>query len=235
MAQTRLLEVRHGGSTTVRDFRRYAGLDLLPALLVRGGSRRRRASPAASSRRASLIGPGVAGARRRAPATDALVGRSAAPSTRSRPPTTTSSGSAHALAYWDLVVDAADSITFRLMFNSLRVAYEPALEALAPGAGRGGRASAGAYRVLTAALGEGDPRHRPRRRRARAAPEHRRSLLDRPGDAVEEPMTADPDIEAWRPARLAADEARITGSRRRAASPSARRLAGLLAPPVARG
>ena len=38
MAQTRLLEVRHGGATTVRDYRRHAGLDLLPALLVRGGS-----------------------------------------------------------------------------------------------------------------------------------------------------------------------------------------------------
>ena len=37
MAQTRLLDVRHGGATTVRDFRRYAGLDLLPRLLVRRG------------------------------------------------------------------------------------------------------------------------------------------------------------------------------------------------------
>src|SRR3954468_919322 len=37
MAQTRLLDVRHGGATTVRDFRRYGGLDLLPLLLVRGG------------------------------------------------------------------------------------------------------------------------------------------------------------------------------------------------------
>ena len=38
MAQTRLLEVRHGGATTVRDFRRAAGLDLLPRLLVRRGA-----------------------------------------------------------------------------------------------------------------------------------------------------------------------------------------------------
>ena len=38
MAQTRLLEVRHGGATTVRDFKRYAGLDLLPQLLVRRGT-----------------------------------------------------------------------------------------------------------------------------------------------------------------------------------------------------
>src|SRR3954469_20707845 len=37
MSATRLVEVRHGGATTVRDFQRYAGLDLLPRLLVRGG------------------------------------------------------------------------------------------------------------------------------------------------------------------------------------------------------
>jgi DNA-binding FadR family transcriptional regulator len=37
----------------------------------------------------------------------------------------------HALSYWDHVVDAGDSIAFRLMFNSLRSAYEPAIEALA--------------------------------------------------------------------------------------------------------
>ncbi len=32
-----LVEVRHGGVTTVRDFRRHAGLDLLPRLLLRDG------------------------------------------------------------------------------------------------------------------------------------------------------------------------------------------------------
>src|SRR3954471_5480534 len=37
MTATRLVEVRHGGATTVRDFKRYAGLDLLPRLLVRRG------------------------------------------------------------------------------------------------------------------------------------------------------------------------------------------------------
>src|ERR1700741_2932497 len=34
MAATRLVEVRHGGGTTVRDFKRAAGLDLLPRVLV---------------------------------------------------------------------------------------------------------------------------------------------------------------------------------------------------------
>ncbi|MGZ4753210.1 MAG: FCD domain-containing protein, partial [Oryzihumus sp.] len=37
----------------------------------------------------------------------------------------------HALAFWDQVVDGADSVVFRLMFNSLRATYEPALEAFA--------------------------------------------------------------------------------------------------------
>src|SRR4051812_22995637 len=37
MSATRLVEVRHGGATTVRDFQRYAGLDLLPRMLVRDG------------------------------------------------------------------------------------------------------------------------------------------------------------------------------------------------------
>src|SRR5215218_7982748 len=37
MSATRLVEVRHGGATTVRDFHRHAGLDLLPRLLVRNG------------------------------------------------------------------------------------------------------------------------------------------------------------------------------------------------------
>src|SRR4051812_12750728 len=32
-----LVEVRQGDATTVRDFRRHAGLDLLPRLLVRSG------------------------------------------------------------------------------------------------------------------------------------------------------------------------------------------------------
>ena len=32
-----LVEVRQGGVTTVRDFRRHAGLDLLPRLLFRNG------------------------------------------------------------------------------------------------------------------------------------------------------------------------------------------------------
>ncbi len=154
MAQTRLLEVRHGGATTVRDFKRFAGLDLLPRLLVRAGVLD--ATVARSILEARLvIGPGVA----------ALAAERGGPGLAATLTATVDALAAtdddverqlHALAYWDLVVDGADSLTFRLMFNSLRAAYEPAIEALsAVMAEEVGQV--GAYRVLTAAIGEGDP------------------------------------------------------------------------------
>jgi GntR family transcriptional regulator, transcriptional repressor for pyruvate dehydrogenase complex len=154
MAATRLVEVRHGGATTVKDFRRHAGLDLLPRLLVRRG--KLDASVARSVLEARLaIGPAVAAlaAARGGPAlaaalTDTLDRLAATDDDVER--------QVHALEFWDRVVDAADSMVFRLMFNSLRAAYEPALEALAPlMAEEVGQVEA--YRVLTAALATGDP------------------------------------------------------------------------------
>lgn len=154
MAQTRLLEVRHGGATTVRDFKRFAGLDLLPRLLVRAGVLD--AAVARSILEARLvIGPGVA----------ALAAERGGPALAATLTATVDALAAtdddverqlHALAYWDLVVDGADSLTFRLMFNSLRAAYEPAIEALAAVMAEE-VGQVGAYRVLTAAIGAGDP------------------------------------------------------------------------------
>ncbi|MGB0964271.1 MAG: GntR family transcriptional regulator, partial [Mycobacterium sp.] len=61
----------------------------------------------------------------------------------------------HALTFWDRVVDGADSITFRLMYNTLRAAYEPALPALAAVmAAEVGRPQA--YRALASAISLGD-------------------------------------------------------------------------------
>jgi GntR family transcriptional regulator, transcriptional repressor for pyruvate dehydrogenase complex len=124
-----LVEVRHGDSTTVRDFRRHAGLDLLPSLLLRGGELD--LDVARSILEARLHnGPRVAelAAHRHRPELAALLDDSvrrleseADPIERQR----------CALTFWDHVVDGADSIVFRLMYNTLRSAYEPALPALA--------------------------------------------------------------------------------------------------------
>jgi len=60
------------------------------------------------------------------------------------------------LTFWDHIVDGADSIAFRLMYNTLRATYEPALEALATVmADEVGRPSA--YRELADAISAGDP------------------------------------------------------------------------------
>ena len=116
----------------------------------------------------------------------------------------------HALTFWDQVVDAADSLTFRLMFNSLRAAYEPALEALAPVMSEE-VGQVGAYRRAHRRHRRGRPRHRPRRGRARAATGHR-APAHRPRCPQGDAMTkASPEIETLAAERLAADEERITG------------------------
>lgn len=153
LAHSGVISVRQGDSTTVNDFRRHAGLDLLAHLLVRNGE----LDPAVarSILEARLyIGPYIAElAARRAgvglrPALDAALaalrdGSDAVARQRA------------ALEYWDVVVDGADSITFRLMYNGLRAAYEPALEALAPLLDAD--TSVDAYRRLASAITRAQP------------------------------------------------------------------------------
>ena len=129
VAQAGLVEVRQGDATTVRDYRRHAGLDLLPRLLLPRGEldpavarsvleARLLIGPKVAERAAERAGARIEEALRRA--VSAIEG-DPDPVARQR----------HALVFWDHVVDGADSIVFRLMFNSLRAAYEPALGALA--------------------------------------------------------------------------------------------------------
>lgn len=124
-----VIEVRHGDATTVRDYRRHAGLDLLPRLLLRGDEldlpvvrsileARLHSGPKVAELAAERSGAQAAVALNGA--VDALAAEDDAVQ-RQRA----------ALTFWDHVVDAADSIVFRLMFNTLRATYEPALEALA--------------------------------------------------------------------------------------------------------
>jgi len=129
MAQAGLVEVRQGDATTVRDYRRHASLDLLPRLLLPRGELDPRVARSILEARLH-IGPKVAALAAERSGTsigtplrdcvDALESDTD-PVARQR----------YALTFWDHIVDGADSIAFRLMFNSLRAAYEPALAALA--------------------------------------------------------------------------------------------------------
>jgi GntR family transcriptional regulator, transcriptional repressor for pyruvate dehydrogenase complex len=149
-----LVEVRQGDATTVRDFRHHAGLDLLPRLLIRDGELDLSVVRSILETRLHN-GPKVAelAARRRRPQLGALIDDVLQklaveddPVERQR----------LALTFWDHVVDGADSITFRLMYNTLRATYEPALDALATVmADEVGRPAA--YRKLADAIAAGDP------------------------------------------------------------------------------
>lgn len=154
VAAAGLVEVRQGDATTVRDFRRHAGLDLLPRLLLRQDGLD--VAVARSILEARLHnGPKVAelAARRRPPTLVARLEDSIRDLEDDDDPVVQQ---LHALTFWDHVVDGADSIVFRLMFNTLRAAYEPALPALATMmAAEVGRIEA--YRAVARAIDAADP------------------------------------------------------------------------------
>ena len=230
VAAAGLVEVRQGDATTVRDFRRHAGLDLLRNRLPGYGSYRMdKAALLAAARglpvelapqgvRVNSVAPGyiwgekirafferqeASGGKtvaesyaeialdtdsRRLPAPDEIADVAVARSilearlhngpkvaelaARRRSPGLTDlleqsirdletdadpvGQQRHALTFWDHVVDGADSIVFRLMFNTLRAAYEPALPALATMmAAEAGHSAA--YRPIARAIAGGDP------------------------------------------------------------------------------
>ncbi len=129
VAQAGLVEVRQGDATTVRDYRRHASLDLLPRLLLPRGELDPAVARSILETRL-LVGPKVAalaaeraGSRLGQPLRECVASLEHDPDPVSRQRV--------ALVFWDHIVDGADSIVFRLMFNSLRAAYEPALGVLA--------------------------------------------------------------------------------------------------------
>ena len=148
------VDIRQGDSTTVRDFRRLGGLDLLPRLLLaRGGLDLAVARSILEAR--AHVGPKIAelaAARGGAEAAEHL----ARAVTELRADDDGVRRQLVALSFWEHLVEAADSITFRLMFNSMRAAYVPLIEALAPlMAAEVDRVDA--YAALTDAVAAGDP------------------------------------------------------------------------------
>jgi GntR family transcriptional regulator, transcriptional repressor for pyruvate dehydrogenase complex len=124
-----LVEVRHGGLTTVRDFRRHAGLDLLPRLLFRNGELDTVVFRSILEARLR-IGPKVAelAAERHGPELAQVLGDSLRTLETEKD---LLEWQRQALEFWEPVVDGSASIVYRLMYNAFRDAYEPALAVLA--------------------------------------------------------------------------------------------------------
>ncbi|MPY98629.1 MAG: GntR family transcriptional regulator [Actinophytocola sp.] len=154
MTHAGLVQVRQGGGTVVKDYRQHAGLDLLPRLLSPSGQPDPKVVRSILEARLH-VGPKIAmlaaerGGKRLAnplaAAVDALDAAAGDAVTQQQ----------HALTFWDHVVDGADSIAFRLMFNGLRAAYEPAIGALTT-AMAAEVTRVDNYRLLAAAIVAGD-------------------------------------------------------------------------------
>ena len=150
LAQSGLVEIRQGGGTRVRDFRRHAGLDLLPRLIVGDGGLDLRVVRDVIRTRSS-IGPVLARSAAEAgegpPLAEAVQANDVARDGVAR--------QRAALAFWDAVVERSGSIVYRLMFNGLRAAYEPMLDVLA-GAMAAEVDRVDTYAALAAAIEAGD-------------------------------------------------------------------------------
>ena len=148
-----LVDVRQGDVTTVRNYRRTAGLSLLPQLLLVGGELD--VSVARSILETRLhIGPFAAGlAAERGGADLAELLRASLGDLAEQ--TDAIGRQRVALEFWDHIVDGADSIAIRLMYNNLRAAYEPVVEALAETMDAEGSRT-DAYTVLADAIIAGD-------------------------------------------------------------------------------
>lgn len=124
LQQARLVDVKHGGLTTVLDYRSEAGADLLPSLLFDRHSQiqvdvarsivrmRQVLSPEIAADAATQCKPEIA---------DRLDGvidqmRTVEGSTELQ---------RLAFLFWEILVEGSGNIAYRLAFNSLRKTYEP--------------------------------------------------------------------------------------------------------------
>jgi GntR family transcriptional regulator, transcriptional repressor for pyruvate dehydrogenase complex len=154
LQQARLVEVRHGGTTTVLDYRREAGADLLPSLLFDPQGRLQVEVARGIVRMRQVLSPEIAGdaavsgRERTADRLDAIVDAmtaSAAPVDLQR----------LALEFWDVLVDGSGNIAYRLAFNSLRKTYEPIWHLLTQMLGRDLR-RLDVFQKLAALVRQGD-------------------------------------------------------------------------------
>ncbi|MBB3038587.1 FadR/GntR family transcriptional regulator [Hoyosella altamirensis] len=153
LSQAGLVEVRQGDATSVRDYRANAGPELLPQLLLRQGEPDVAVALSVVEAR-QIVGVKVAelAAQRVTPDQAAQLHSAANAMSQNADSVDLQF---RALRFWDVVVDSADSIAFRLIFNSLRSAYEPMITVLAP-VMEAEVSNADAYHQLAAAIAAND-------------------------------------------------------------------------------
>jgi DNA-binding FadR family transcriptional regulator len=117
--QLGLVEIRHGGSTRVQDYRLQAGLDLLPRLFQRAdGSLDPDVVRSVMEMRQAIGADAAALCAERMDDVSAL--REAVAELGG------GGGLDVDTRFWDLIIDGSQNICYRLSLNALRQAYQPA-------------------------------------------------------------------------------------------------------------
>ena len=154
LQQSRLVSVRHGGTSQVLDFRHSAGLDLLADLVVAPDGRLDAGLVRGIIEMRSALAPDIA--RRAAERGAASAPRLTAIVARMRERAADLPALQELAAeYWSELVDAADNLAYRLAYNSLRATYDQCrallTQVLADELG-----DLDGYAAIAAAVGRGD-------------------------------------------------------------------------------
>lgn len=128
LQQSRLVSVRHGGTSHVLDFRATAGLDLLSELIVTPSGRFDTGVVRGIVEMRSALAPDIArlAALRARPAHRGELDRTAAAMAARL--TDLAALQELAAEFWSHLVDAADNLPYRLAYNSLRATYDQCRE-----------------------------------------------------------------------------------------------------------
>lgn len=155
LAHAGLVQIRHGGATLVSDYRRTAGPALLSVLLLdRNGDLNLDVARSIVEARSDLGPPVAAAAARRARPDDVATLHEIIDAMRATDDVLELQRLA--LDFWDRVVDASGNVVHRLLFNALRRAYEPVMEALAV-VMQAEVSNVDGYATVVAALEQSDP------------------------------------------------------------------------------
>lgn len=123
--QAGLVEINHGGATRVRDYRLHGGLDLLPSLLTRPDGSIDVVVARSIMEMRACIGPDAArlcAQRAVAPLPEQLT---AIVEAMAAVPDDLDALSGLDWRFWELVVEGADNLAYRLAFNGMRDTVDP--------------------------------------------------------------------------------------------------------------
>lgn len=131
LQQAGLIEVRHGGNSTVMNYLETSGMELLPTLLVdANGHINAAVARSIMGMRAALAPSVAAGAARKAQPALATSLRAVLSQMQQTPAGHAAALQELALDFWALLVSGSGNIAFRLAFNSMRKTYRQVWELL---------------------------------------------------------------------------------------------------------